>query len=238
MSSLSGNRRYNVLLILFLIISASIATVGSFLSASQAGGGTINITLILIPFLLFIPFIFRHDPLKLYSVTQEQFRHIFPWQWIILGVLLQLITLPFIFLIPGLLTFQSVGSVFQTLTKLPMPVAICIAFFDTAAGTFTEEAIFRGLIQKSILRLSFLNRLNPWFAITVQAVLFGLAHGLPASTSPLASPAIVGFFFAYPALMGGLMGYISYRYRSLFPVWYMHWFGNFVAAIITIIGIM
>jgi membrane protease YdiL (CAAX protease family) len=124
------------------------------------------------------------------------------------------------------------------LAKLPIPVAVCVAFFDTAAGTFAEEAIFRGLIQKTILRLSFLKRLNPWFAITVQAVLFGLAHGLPASALPLASPVIVGFFFTYPALMGGLLGYISYRHRSLFPVWYMHWVGNFIAAIITIFGIL
>jgi hypothetical protein len=102
MSSLQGNRRYIVLLILFLIISAGIATAGSVYAALVAGGGTINITLLLIPFLLFIPLIFRHDPLKLYSVTREQFKSIVPWRWIVLGVLLQLVTWPFIFLIPGL----------------------------------------------------------------------------------------------------------------------------------------
>ena len=76
---------------------------------------------------------------------------------------------------------------------------------------FGEECLFRGLIIK---------RLGKYFGITaaiiIQSILFGIFHGN-----------IVQGLYVIP--MGILLGYVSYKSKSVIPAIYMHLVNNFLS---------
>jgi membrane protease YdiL (CAAX protease family) len=90
--------------------------------------------------------------------------------------------------------------ILDSLTAHPL---LTIVLVGALAG-FCEELLFRGPIQKALLR-----KLNPWAAIWITALLFGAAHmelhGLPART-----------------LLGVALGYVVWRGGSIFPAMLLH----------------
>jgi sodium transport system permease protein len=90
--------------------------------------------------------------------------------------------------------------ILDSLTAHPL---LTIVLVGALAG-LCEELLFRGPIQKALLR-----KLNPWAAIWITAFLFGAAHmelhGLPART-----------------LLGVALGYIVWRGGSIFPAMLLH----------------
>jgi membrane protease YdiL (CAAX protease family) len=89
------------------------------------------------------------------------------------------------------------------------------------SGGFTEEVIFRGYFLKQLAYL-FKNEL---LAISLQAVLFSLAHGLDESIAGMCTKLFTGFVF----------GYIASRRKSLLPAVVGHCGLNAAAAILSVI---
>ena len=82
-------------------------------------------------------------------------------------------------------------------------LAICVF------GPICEEVVFRGGIMRPLLKKG----LNPWAAIIVSAVIFGLAHGNPAQ-------------IPFAALLGVVFGVVYYRTGSLIITTICHILNN------------
>ncbi len=76
------------------------------------------------------------------------------------------------------------------------------------AAPVLEEIVFRGIILDG-----FLKRFPPFHAILISALLFGLAHFNP-------------WQFLLAAVLGGLLGWVYWRTRSLWPCLAIHFFAN------------
>ena len=76
-----------------------------------------------------------------------------------------------------------------------------------------EELFFRGALQRSFQR-----RLSPLYSIIASSLLFGVFHLSPAR-------------FISSATLGLLLGYLSYRHRSLWPAILVHAANNTAAII-------
>jgi membrane protease YdiL (CAAX protease family) len=81
-------------------------------------------------------------------------------------------------------------------------------------GPICEEVVFRGGIMRPLLKKG----LNPWAAIIVSALIFGLAHGNPAQ---------IPFAFA----MGLFLGWLYYRTGSVMPGIVCHILNNGIAIV-------
>lgn len=101
--------------------------------------------------------------------------------------------------------------------------AIIFAFFATA---LPEEILFRGFLGKRLI-----NRLGFLIGNTIQAILFGLLHGIMLfSTLGLAIPLLI---IAFTGTLGWLMGYINEKADgSIFPSWCIHGVSNVYASVI------
>lgn len=76
-----------------------------------------------------------------------------------------------------------------------------------------EEVVFRGAALRLMLRS---DRVRPWAAIIISALLFGLAHANPAQ-------------LPHAILIGILLGWIYWRTGSIVPTVLYHWVNNSVA---------
>ena len=72
-----------------------------------------------------------------------------------------------------------------------------------------EEILFRLLIFNSLERVT----KNPWFAIIVSGVAFGVWHMIFVQS-------------VYTAIMGCIMGLIYYKTRNIFVTMFIHIFNN------------
>ena len=84
-------------------------------------------------------------------------------------------------------------------------------------GPLTEEAIFRGAIERRLLE----KKWNPWVAIVISALFFALAHG----NYEQGMTAII---------MGCFMGWIYYRTRSIMPCFLVHAVNNTTAVVVAL----
>ncbi|WP_262152074.1 CPBP family intramembrane glutamic endopeptidase [Chryseobacterium foetidum] len=78
-----------------------------------------------------------------------------------------------------------------------------------------EEIIFRGIIQKGLIN----NGVEPWKAIVVASLLFGLIHGNP-------------WQFVGATLLGCVLGLVYYKTKSLLLPMLLHGFNNLCSAIL------
>ena len=76
-------------------------------------------------------------------------------------------------------------------------------------GPIVEEILFRLLIFNSLERVT----KNPWFAIIVSGVAFGVWHMIFVQS-------------VYTAIMGCIMGLIYYKTRNIFVTMFIHIFNN------------
>lgn len=76
-----------------------------------------------------------------------------------------------------------------------------------------EEIVFRGIIQKGLINKG----VNPWKAIGISAVVFGLVHGNP-------------WQFVGAVLLGGVLGFVYYKTKSLLLPILLHAFNNLVSS--------
>ncbi|KQS91556.1 type II CAAX endopeptidase family protein [Chryseobacterium sp. Leaf394] len=78
-----------------------------------------------------------------------------------------------------------------------------------------EEIIFRGIIQKGLIN----NGVEPWKAILLASVLFGLIHGNP-------------WQFVGATLLGCVLGLVYYKTKSLLLPMLLHGFNNLCSAVL------
>ncbi len=82
-------------------------------------------------------------------------------------------------------------------------------------GPICEEVVFRGGIMRPLLKKG----LNPWAAIIVSALIFGLAHGNPAQ-------------IPFAALLGVVFGVVYYRTGSLIITTICHILNNCISVLL------
>lgn len=78
-----------------------------------------------------------------------------------------------------------------------------------------EEIIFRGIIQKGLMNRG----VEPWKAILFASLLFGIIHGNP-------------WQFVGAALLGGVLGLVYYKTKSLLLPMLLHGFNNLCSTIL------
>jgi uncharacterized protein len=78
-----------------------------------------------------------------------------------------------------------------------------------------EEIIFRGIIQKGLMNKG----LKPWKAILFASILFGVIHGNP-------------WQFVGATLLGGVLGLVYYKTKSLLLPMLLHGFNNLCSTIL------
>lgn len=88
-----------------------------------------------------------------------------------------------------------------------------IALISLAAGV-GEELLFRGALQPWLASWT-----NPWIALAVVSLLFGLAHALTTS------------YFVLAALIGGYLGWLAMEYNDLVAPIVVHAVYDFVALV-------
>lgn len=133
------------------------------------------------------------------------------------------------FLFAGMLTLHAIGdaetatSEFAGLGVAAIPAIIVYAAFNTA---FPEELLFRGFLLK---RLE--NKLKFNMANLIQALLFGLLHGIMFFS-------LVGIIktiliIAFTGVTAYFMGYINEKYSngSIIPSWIIHTISNLFSGI-------
>ncbi|MET3037302.1 CPBP family intramembrane glutamic endopeptidase [Chryseobacterium sp. NRRL B-14859] len=82
-----------------------------------------------------------------------------------------------------------------------------------------EEIIFRGIIQKGLTNKG----VAPWKAILYAAVIFGVVHGNP-------------WQFISAVLLGGILGLVYYKTKSLLMPILLHGFNNLTLSLLVIYG--
>lgn len=92
------------------------------------------------------------------------------------------------------------GSIFMTILVVGIVVP------------FTEEFLFRGVIQRT-----FSKSISIKAAIIMQGILFGIYHGNLIQC-------------VYATFLGIVFGYITYRYKSIWPAVIMHMVNNSIAS--------
>ena len=123
----------------------------------------------------------------------------------------------------AVLIFGSMYVFNVTLDWLPLPDLMEDTFMDMGneplgvlsmalVAPLVEEMMFRGAIQGYLMRRCS----NPWTAIVVSALVFGVIHMNPVQV-------------VYATLLGLVLGWIYYRTRSLLPVSAGHVLKNSVA---------
>ena len=95
---------------------------------------------------------------------------------------------------------NELGEIFESLSSSPLVAFVALVII----APITEEALFRGMILRGLLR-----RYGPWRASLVSALLFGLVHVYPAQIMPA-------------FLLGLLLAAVHLRTGSLWPCVWMH----------------
>lgn len=119
------------------------------------------------------------------------------------------------------------GNQFAGMGKKAIPAAIAYAFIRTA---LSEEIVFRGFILKRVA--------SKWGFVLgniVQALLFGLLHGVPFGL--MSGKVFVAVIMTIlPGAMGWYMGWMNEkRYGgSIFPSWLVHGIMNFAITCINL----
>ena len=143
--------------------------------------------------------------------------------------IISIILVSFIFMVLGGLTLYALNDVeiatskFTGLGAIAIPSIVIYATFNTS---FPEELIFRGFILKRLL-----NKFSFNIANFIQALLFGLLHGVMffALVGVIKTILIIMFTGA----IAWFMGYINEKYSngSILPSWIIHAIANLFSGI-------
>lgn len=130
-----------------------------------------------------------------------------------------------LFAVIGLLvTWRLLGRPPHTPTRPAASVyALRFAITGGLIVPFTEEVLFRGLLQGGIERIAAEGRAISWLSIVATASIFGLLHwpGLYGQKTPLAPLIVLSAFVS-----GLLFGYMRDRLRTIVPGMALHALGN------------
>lgn len=144
-------------------------------------------------------------------------------------VALWTLSVSFAFLLLGVFTLiilrnvETAASEFAGMGVLAIPAIIVHAVFNTG---FPEEFLFRGFLLKR-----FESKLNFVAANTIQALLFGLLHGVMFFAAVGAVKAIL--IITLTGTVAWFMGYVNEKKAdgSIIPSWIIHSISNLFAGI-------
>lgn len=121
----------------------------------------------------------------------------------------------------------TAGSQFKGQGIAALPAVLFYAFLRTA---LSEEILFRGFLLKRLQ-----NRFCFAAGNAVQAVLFGLMHGIPFGLVTK-SAAVFLLLTAIPGLFGWYQGWLNERQcgGSVIPSWLLHGCMNFLTAVLSL----
>lgn len=121
----------------------------------------------------------------------------------------------------------TAGSQFTGMGLKAIPAVIVYSFIQTA---MSEELFFRGFLLK---RLN--NKFGFIFGNTVQAILFGLLHGLPFALATGSVKALI-LCTVFPGAFGWFEGWLNEKCysASVIPSWLMHGIINFIVAVLSL----
>lgn len=133
------------------------------------------------------------------------------------------------FLISGVLTLylirgiETATSEFTGLGVAAIPAIVIYATFNTA---FPEELLFRGFLLKRLA-----NKFGFNIANIIQALLFGLLHGIMFFMLVGIVKAIL--IITFTGVIAWFMGYINEKYSngSMIPSWIIHTISNLFSGI-------
>ena len=133
------------------------------------------------------------------------------------------------FLISGALTLyllreiETATSEFTGLGVVAIPAIVVYATFNTA---FPEELLFRGFLLKRLA-----NKFGFNIANIIQALLFGLLHGIMFFM--LVGIVKTILIIAFTGVIAWFMGYINEKYSngSMIPSWIIHTISNLFSVI-------
>lgn len=102
----------------------------------------------------------------------------------------------------------------QLMDKLTDDPVVMVITAVICAPIF-EEIIFRGIIQRGLMNAG----MQPWKAIAIASVIFGLVHGNP-------------WQFVGAVLLGGVLGTVYYKTKSLLLPMLLHGFNNLCSTLL------
>lgn len=108
---------------------------------------------------------------------------------ILLVIVIGMFCIQLIISLSGLIKKSTVYDALTGIFKTNIPLLI----FTCLTAGVTEELIFRGFL---LPRLEIIFK-NPWAAIIVSSLLFGLMHAKYGTIINIAGPVFIGFVFAY-----------------------------------------
>ena len=142
-------------------------------------------------------------------------------QFFLFATILYLVSLPFVEFLAELIPTDTpiLKDLYEFYKKsldivFENPVAAFIAV--SILAPLLEELVFRGLLLRGLLN----NKVNPWFAIVLVALLFGAAHLNP-------------WQFVGAGFLGIILGFVYWRTKDLWICIYLHFLNNTISFIVS-----
>jgi len=107
--------------------------------------------------------------------------------------------------------YEYFSRLMEQMTSNPATLIVLAVFM----APLFEEIIFRGIIMKGLLNKG----MRPFYAILISSVTFGLVHGNP-------------WQFVGAVLLGGVLGFVYYKTKSLLLPILLHAFNNLCSSLL------
>ena len=142
--------------------------------------------------------------------------------WIIGGFLL--FTAFSIFIFPLTRSIETATSTFFGMGLKALPSILIYSFLQTS---LPEELLFRGFLLKRLV-----NHMPFFFANTIQAIAFGLLHGILFAS--LVSIKITLFITLFTGVIAAYLGFVNEKKarRSILTSWIIHALANIFSGIV------
>jgi membrane protease YdiL (CAAX protease family) len=120
------------------------------------------------------------------------------------------------------------GGAYLALAGMPKRIAILLGLGFIASGALLEEILFRGFLLQWASEASGLVN-----GVVAQAVLFGLAHGVPMAC--VRAPHVITLYaLLMPTACGIVLGWLAVKSGGLACPWLAHWALNYFAFVVEI----
>ena len=142
--------------------------------------------------------------------------------WIIGGFLL--FTAFSIFIFPLTRSIETATSTFFGMGLKALPSILIYSFLQTS---LPEELLFRGFLLKRLV-----NHMPFFFANTIQAIAFGLLHGILFAS--LVSIKITLFITLFTGVIAAYLGFVNEKKagRSILTSWIIHALANILSGLV------
>ena len=148
--------------------------------------------------------------------------------WIIGGFLL--FTAFSIFIFPLTRSIETATSAFSGMGYKALPSILIYSILQTS---LPEELLFRGFLLKRLV-----NHMPFFFANTIQAIAFGLLHGVLFAS--VVSLEVTFFIIFFTGAIAAYLGFVNEKKAggSILPSWLMHATANILSGLISAFSLL